>query len=575
MLLLNTIVLQLHAYKRANQICAVEQKAKHISKKRKYLVIGGSILLVILVTLLIVSRNLNTWAEQKLKKQISTQSKGLYSLQMSRLNVSLLAGSATLDSLKLTPHDSIWKQMQQSNPDQAPATISDVKAAKVQVRGISYLKLLFGGPLSLSSIQLNRPEWILQQMKKDTSSQRLHETLGKQFQKMGINDISIQEGTFRFRNKPQSKAELFSVSGVEVQAKGVKLDSASFQDPNRAFYSESIKASVKEASFSLPDGNYKIKSGPLKASTEDRSMSFTQLRLIPLLSAAEMSRKAGEAVTRFYVQVPGLRLDKVDFGTFSRNSNIYIGSLVAQKPTVNAFKDGKNFPTKGTGIMPHDMIQKLTLGVNIRTAKVRNMYVRYEELAEKAFRTGYVTGSNIDLTLTNLTNDKNLISRKNPAVLKGNGLIMGKAPMQATVRLALLDPNGYHSMEGSIGKGYPAILNPIVEPTMFVSVKSGVLQSGSFKVELTKASAKGSMQLQYDDFKIDLLNKDKEKKQSLGNKLKSLVADKLVLKSDSEKNGKAPSQGTIQVKRRSERSFLTYWKDCLANGVLTIIGAPM
>jgi hypothetical protein len=143
------------------------------------------------------------------------------------------------------------------------------------------------------------------------------------------------------------------------------------------------------------------------------------------------------------------------------------------------------------------------------------------------------------------------------------------------VRLPLLDPNGYHSMEGTIGKGYPAILNPMVEPSMFVRVKSGLLQKGAFKVELTKNSAQGSMLLQYDDFKIDLLSKDEEMKKTLGSKLKSLVANKLVLKSESEEDGKAPRSGKIAVKRRVERSFLTYWKDCLANGVLSIIGAPM
>ncbi len=536
--------------------------------------VGGFILLAVMAVLLIVLQNLDSWAQKKLQKQISTQTKGLYSLQMADMKVSLLAGLAMLDSLKLTPHDSIWKQVQQKTPAEAPVSVSELKAAQVQVRGIRFVKLLWGGEISLHSIRVDHPEWTLRQMKKDTSSQALHQTLGKQFRGMGIDKLSIKDGTIRFRDKPTGRVDRWQVRGLDLEAEGVQLDSASFQDSSRAFYSKKISASIREASFSLPDGNYKIKSGPLQASTQKEELTLKQLQLIPLRSAAQMSQKAGEAVTRFSVQIPELRMTQVDFGTLSRHSNIYLGSLAVLSPKVNAYKDGKHYVTKGEGLMPHDLIQKLTFGMNIRTVRVRDMYVRYEELAEKAFETGYVTGSNIDLTLTNLTNDKNLISRKNPAVLKGGGLLMGKAPMQATVRLALLDPHGYHSMEGTIGKGYPAILNPIIEPGMFVRVKSGVLQRGAFNVELTKTSATGSMQLQYDDFKIDLLNKDEERNQSLGNKLKSLVANKLVLKSESEEDGKTPREGKIQVKRRRERSFLTYWKDCLANGVLTIIGAP-
>ncbi|RNI24536.1 hypothetical protein EFB08_16615 [Rufibacter latericius] len=537
--------------------------------------VAGAIVLVLLVGLLVVSKNLNAWAAKKLVKQVHTQSKGMYDLRMSHLEVSVLAGSATLDSVRLIPNPKVWKQMQQRTPAQAPASLSEVKAAKVQVGGIPFLKLLFGGAFGLSSVQLESPEWELRQMKQDTSSKPLHERVGKQFREMAIREIQIKNGSFRYRDKAHRKTDVFSLSGVNLKASGVKLDSASFQDPSRAFYSKEIDLTAKEAAFSLPNGFYRIKTGLSRVSTQKKELIFSRVQLVPLLSAAGMSRKAGMAVTRFSVHVPEVRLSKVDFANLSQNANFYVGGVAVQNPRVSAYKDGKHFASKGNGLMPHDLVQKIPFGVNIREVNVRNLAVRYEELSEKALRTGYVTGSNIDLTLTNLTNDKNLISLKNPAVLKARGFIMGKAAMQATVRLALLDPNGYHSIEGTIGKGYPAILNPIIEPSMFVSVKSGYVQKGSFKVELTKTSATGRLQLQYDDFKVDLLSKDKEKKQSFGKKIKTLLADKLVLKSDSENNGKAPREGKIEVKRKSERSFLTYWKDCLANGVLSVIGAPM
>ncbi|MBC3539281.1 hypothetical protein ACFSC6_05775 [Rufibacter sediminis] len=546
-----------------------------MARGKKYLVAGGSVLLVVLVLLLIVSQNLDSWAEEKVKKQVHTQSKGVYELQMAGLDISLLAGSATLDSVRLTPNAAVWQQVQRQSPSQASASLSEVTSSQVQVRGIPFLKLLFGGAFGLSSIHLDNLEWELRKMKEDTSSKPLHEEVGKQFREMAIREIRIKNGTFRYHDSPNRKTPAFSVAGVDLQAEGVQLDSASFRDPDRAYYSKKITASAAQASWVLPDGNYRLKSEKLQASTQAREVTLARLQLLPLRSAAEMSRREGVAVTRFNVQVPAVTMSKVDFGTLFRNSNVYIGTLVVQKPRVQAYKDGRNYPTKGSGLMPHDLVQKLTFGVNIRTTKVRDLYVRYEELAEKAFKTGYVTGSNIDLTLTNLTNDKNLISRKKPAVLRGSGWLMGKAQLQATVRMALLDPNGYHSMEGTIGKGYPAILNPMVEPSMFVRVKSGILQRGSFNIELTNTSAQGSIQLQYDDFKIDLLNKEKERKQGLKSKLKTLVANKLVLKSESEDDGKAPRQGKIQVNRRTERSFLTYWKDCLANGVLSVIGAPM
>lgn len=542
---------------------------------KKYLLMGGAVVLTVAILLLIVVQNLNSWAEKKLKEQVAAKSKGLYSLQVGQVEISLLAGSVTLDSLKLIPTTSLWKQMQKKSPAQAPASLSEVTAARVQVRGVPLMKLLFGGDFGIKALHIDQPEWILRQMKKDTTSQPLHQKIGEQFRSMAIKQIEVENGTFRLRKKDSQQSDVFSATRVKVQAKGVQIDSASYQDASRAFYSKELTISLKEAKFFLSDGNYQIRSGSVFLSTEQREISFSTLRLVPLRSAQQMAKKAGEAVTRLKMEVPVLKMRQVDFAAFSKHANVHIGSVFIHKPQVDAYKDGKHFSPKGEGLLPHDFIRKLPFGLNIRKVHVTDMYVFYRELSEKALKTGYVTGGNINLKLTNLTNDKNFISRKKPAVLKVSGYLMGKVFMQATIRLALLNANGYHALEGTIGKGAPAILNPIIEPSMLVSVKSGFLQQGTFRVELTKTAAKGFMQLQYHDFKIELLSKDKEKKQSFGKKIKSFVANQLVLKSESEENGQAPRTGTIDVQRRKERSFLTYWKDCLANGVLSVIGAPI
>lgn len=553
----------------------VEQRSNPGAGRKKYWFIAGAVVVTVALLLLVVAKSLNPWAEKKLKEEVFKQSKGLYTLQLAAVNVSLLAGTASLDSLVLTPHPSVWKQLEENSPAAAPASISNLKAKQVQVKGISFVKMLFGGRTGLRTVEVNSPDWTLTQMKKDTTTQPLHETVGEKLKGFEIKEIKVTDGSFRLKDQPDSKRAAVALAGVELRVQGLKLDSAAFQAKDHTYYSRFISFSSQKTTFFLPDGNYKIQTGPLAASTKNQSFSIQNLRLVPLVSAGAMARKAGEAVTRFTVQVPEVQMQKVDFATFSKNANVHMASLAIQKPQIKAYKDSKNFKPKTEGLLPHDFIRQLPFGLNIRKVKVTNLYVRYDELSEKSSDTGYATGSNINLTLTNLTNDKNLISGKNPAVLTGSGLLMGKALMKATVRLPLLDPSGYHHIKGSIGKGDPAILNPMVVPSMLVRVKSGFVQNGSFEVELTKTSAKGTLQLQYNNFKIDLLSQGKKKEQSFGKKIKTAVANKLVLKSDSESDGKAPRQGGIAVRRRPERSFLTYWKDCLANGVLSVVGAPM
>ncbi|RNI31960.1 hypothetical protein EFA69_05490 [Rufibacter immobilis] len=550
----------------------MEQTPEKSTGKKLYW--GVAVVLTLVGLLWGAALNLEGWATQKLQDQVHAKSKGLYQLQIKKLDLSLLAGSATLDSVILTPDRALWQRVEQKSPQDAPASLAWARAERVRVQGLNFLKLLLGRDLHLGTIILEQPALTWQEMKKDTTSQPLHERAGPQLQGLRVRQVQVKNGRFQYRALSMPKTERIALAGITGYADDWQLDSASYADPARAYYCKSLEVIAQKGTLQLPDGNYQLRSEAVRVDTRQQQASLRQLQLVPLRSARAMSRRAGKAVTRFNVRVPEVQLTKLDFRDLFQNSNLSMGRLVLQNPRVSAFKDGKNFVSRGSGLLPHDLVRQLSFGLNILQAEVRNLAVRYEELAEKAFQTGYVMASNIDLSLSNLTNDPRLNTVKKPAVLKARGLLMGKAKLEATVKMALLDPNGHHSMEGNIGGGNPAILNPILEPSMFVRVKSGYLQKGAFQMELTKTSARGSIQLQYDNFKVDLLNKSPERKQSLGKKLKTLVANKLVLKSESEQDGKAPRQGTIQVTRKHGRSFLAYWKDCLANGVLSVIGAP-
>src|SRR5690606_27225425 len=126
--------------------------------------------------------------------------------------------------------------------------------------------------------------------------------------------------------------------------------------------------------------------------------------------------------------------------------------------------------------LPHDIIQELKTGLTIQKIEVQGMHIRYEELAEEAREKGIITFENLYATISNVTNDKNQMSAKTPAVVEAKTKAYGKAPLAVTIRLNLLDPDGYHTIQGTAGPTDPAVLNPILEPSTFISVKEGSLQ---------------------------------------------------------------------------------------------------
>nr|WP_256488668.1 DUF748 domain-containing protein [Pontibacter sp. HSC-36F09] len=234
--------------------------------------------------------------------------------------------------------------------------------------------------------------------------------------------------------------------------------------------------------------------------------------------------------------------------------------------------DRKNFAVKGNKSLPHDIIQELKTGLTIQKIEVQGMHIRYEELAEEATEKGIITFENLYATISNVTNDKNRMSAKTPAVVEAKTEVYGKAPLSVTIRLNLLDPDGYHTIQGTAGPTDPAVLNPILEPTTFISVKEGSLQKSDFKMELYRNKASGNLNVRYQNFKVDVLTKDEDKRQSFAKKLLSKVANKIVIKSDNPEVGEALRAGNIDVVRARNRSVFNYWKDCLVSGFRTAAG---
>lgn len=363
------------------------------------------------------------------------------------------------------------------------------------------------------------------------------------------------------------------LTGVNLQVADWRLDSTAFKDKQRVFYAQAITLNAVRTNLRLPHGYYQLKTGRTTISTEAQEIKMKNVALVPRYQPPEMARRKGKAVTWLELKVPDVQMTDVNFSAFSHLSNIAIGTIQVRNPTLKAYMDRKNFAQKGEKPLPHDLIQNLKTGLTINKVEVKNMHIRYEELAPEATETGFITFEKLYATLTNITNDKNLISAKTPAVIDLRTAIMGKALLKATIQLNLPDLAGYHTITGSVGETDAGILNKILEPTSFVSIKSGFLQKSNFQIKLNRNTASGTMRASYKDFKIELLSKDKDKRQSLGKKLLSTLVNKTVVESNNSPDAKEGLRvGKIAVTRKKNRSVLSYWKDCFASGLLSSAG---
>ncbi len=554
----------------------------------------GLVFLIVLAGI-VGSHYMNPWLKSELESRVQEESGGLYTLRVHGLETSLLSGRVSADSLQLIPDFEAWQQRKErstsdssfvkpdstanadstpANTDKLPRTLIDLSTRDVLLSGINFVGLLRGEPLDLDRLRVQRPQLRITEMRQDTTEthEPLHESVDGIMRELKIKTIEIVDGSLQICKGQEAENNHIELAGLQLNVKGMQLDSVAFQDEERAYYAQGIALETGEANFLLPDGTYRLKATALKANTADGTLNIGNLELVPLLKNAEQARRKGSAATTLRLKLPELNASGVNYKLHSRHNNLAAKLVVLQNPSLSAYMDRKNFSVKGEKPLPHDFVQQLKTGMAIQKIEVKGMHIRYEELAPDATETGIITFENLFATITNVNNDKNRMSAKNPAVVDAKASVNGDAPLAVTIRLNLLDPNGYHTIQGSAGPANPATLNPILEPTTFISVKEGSLQKSDFNIELSRNKATGNLNARYQDFKVDVLTKDEDKRQSLGKKVLSKVANKIVINSDNPKNGDKLRPGTINVVRARNRSVFNYWKDCLVGGFRTAAG---
>ena len=517
------------------------------------------------------------WLRNKLETETREKSDGLYSLHMAGLSASLLACTLTIDSLALVPDTAAWQQMHQQQKSELTSRLSRLQARRLKLTGVNYLGLLFKEPLKLNRAELLEPVLHIDQMREDTTASKpLHQGLEGPLATLKIGKLRIRDGAFSYKKDSRHKYNAAEVSGLNLELSDLKLDSASYTAEDRIFYARKVAVSGGKSNFLLPRGFNRLKTGPFSLDSDTKEVKLKDMALIPVYKPAELARRRGEAASWIDMRVAEVVLQQADLGKFSRNGSVVVGEMNFERPRLKVFKDKHNFRAKKTRPLPHDLVQQFKSGLAIEKITIRNLGLRYDELAEGATTPGHFALNNLYATITNVTNNKERISAKKPAVAHVGFNLMGKGRLDCTIRMALLDPNCFHTITGKVGKTDLTVLNPIMEPAHLVSFKSGTVQDGTFNFKLYRNTATGTMKLNYTNFEIDLLSQaaegKEEKKQSFPKKVLSKIANKAVVKEENTPGGDGLRTAEIKVSRQQKRSVFTYWKDCLEQGLLVSAG---
>lgn len=158
-----------------------------------------------------------------------------------------------------------------------------------------------------------------------------------------------------------------------------------------------------------------------------------------------------------------------------------------------------------------------------------------------------------------------------PMLLQAKGRLNETANFNTKVDFPMPSENGEFHFMGNIGPMDLKNLNEMLIPLGAIEVRSGYNEGVKINFKGNDDFSEGLMEFQYNNLKIDILDRDTYQSKGFGNNLKTIFANSFVVSSKNPRWFKV-QEGNIFFERIKSRSIFNLWAKALLSGAVSSIG---
>lgn len=550
-------------------------------KKKKLLKwIAGSLiaLLVIVITSTIyIAAKWKPFLTEKIKTGIYEASDHLYNIDFTDLNLNVLTGTVSMDSVRLYPDTSVFHELKRK--DLAPVHLFEIKLAKLKLTRIGILEAYFKKRINLNAIVLDKPSInmlrfnVKAQPDTTKTATNLYQKISKSLESVHIRSIKVLNADFDYI-RGETGTVLNAVKKLNVSITDVLIDSVSQHDKERFYYSKDVAFELIGYKSVSKDKMYTIKVDTLSGFANAGDIRLKGFQMIPMYPDLQFSRKYDTQRDRYDLKFPTINFSGLDLERFNVEGRLYAEALTIASAKVKIFMNRELPPSKENKSrnFPHIALQRVALPLIIDTVNLKNVDVAYTEYNPIAQERGTVNIDNLTGTLKNVTNDS-LQKSKNPflaADLKAK--IIKAADLDAHLRFNLNAKDGAFTFRGNVGSMNMPALNPLASALGLVKIETGNIQKVEFDIKGNAVGSTGSLKMYYNNLKVQLLKEGEDGEAPKKKGLLSFLANELVIKDANPEKGKPLRVAPVQFTRAPSQSFFSLLWKSIFTGIRETVG---
>lgn len=258
----------------------------------------------------------------------------------------------------------------------------------------------------------------------------------------------------------------------------------------------------------------------------------------------------------------------VDLVKYQQDSILSIGTVELNNVNLLTLKDKRQEGNlKKFKPLPTSLILKIPTKLNIDSMRLKNMYVQYWEINPKTDTTGIIGVSNLNASISNIRNYN--LQNNDSLYIHASANVINNLFTALHVKESYKDSLNTFLLKLTTGPISLLAFNNLLLPLVGARAKSGYLDSLRLQAIGNDNYSLGTMQMYYQNLKMQLMNKKDLQKQSFINKIISWLANTFIIRKNNY--GKMSPAFFERIKEKSAINF--YIKTTLS-GIKSGIGLP-
>jgi hypothetical protein len=344
----------------------------------------------------------------------------------------------------------------------------------------------------------------------------------------------------------------------------VRIDSAAELDTNRIAFAKILSLQLNDLKYRTADSSHKMKAEVITYSSSSKLLELKGYKVQPTLKGDAFFEKIGHRESWHIVTVDLLRVTNFNFTKLLHENMFSADTAYVISPDINIYMDKTYLPSlkNKIGNYPHQNLLKAKLGINIKGIKMEDVDLLYTERSDVTLQEGAFTLKDVNILISNVTNDSALIKENPKSLAVMDGIILGNSPMHVTYTFHLDSSNGAFETSGIVKNVAASQLNELAVPMANVRLESFNMHELKFNITGDDLMTTGDISMLYDNLAVTFLKLDPETGTTSKKGFLTKIVNKYTIKQGNPSSGTvARTANGVQRARISNQSFFGFiWK---------------